>query len=201
VWLAFPAADYYGDSVAVELASRRQSRDFGAAVRCQRGAGGLFVPNGGSLPMSRPPKMRRTSSRSDAGVDAVMRRLPAGLLMDRLGLGFKQSSFHHSTQVSRRAGRSAFAPAVASPPCCCPRGLSASGKAVDLRNSSTPCRFNRRCCCACHGAPQSRTSRRSDRGTPRGAGSPRGARARSPGGRARPVRPSPLSRDGGSRCF
>src|SRR5207244_42497 len=92
VYRAFPGADYYGDSVAIGFAPRRQSH----ALPCctfERRLGALFVPWLGSSPItlthgsSGCPEFRRPKGSAPSS-----NALPAGLLLVRLELEFKQCS-------------------------------------------------------------------------------------------------------------
>ena len=134
-----PIPDYYDGSVTLGLAPFRPSRVL-LLPYCRVVLGGLFVPCEGSFPPAPTSELRVPGCYGSAAPFGPLAKsalsldaLAMGLACAGSELGFKQCSFHHTTQVLRGGNFSVFSLSLAFPPCSCPLCLSASGKSVHLK--------------------------------------------------------------------
>ena len=104
MWMAFPSADYYGNSVAVGLASDRPSR---AWVMQQAIAWGrwLIRPLSGLIAALSPHEVAPVIITDHAhGAMSFYDAYRQVFWWTESGLSLKQSSFHHFTQVLQDRG-------------------------------------------------------------------------------------------------
>ena len=117
---ALPSADYYGSSVALGLAPRRQSRALLLPYVVAWGRWPVRSVVRVHYPLSCPRRWVGPRSRHTQGPASSSGALAMGLVGTDWELDFNQSRFHHTMQVLQVCDVCAFSALPALPPCSGP---------------------------------------------------------------------------------